>query len=151
MSEFVTALDTLSDRCGIARNYRDFRGDWTEISPAARIGVLSAMGFDTSETGAGEVLASLDREETRALPHTLLIRSDSPVTVTLKLPEEVIEEGWRLQILREDGFVEALELPSLHASPVCEVAGRALRCADLSLRHGSPIGYHQLQLVVADR
>ena len=76
--------------------------------------VLSSMGFDTSEAGASEALALLDQEAVRALPHTLLIRSDAPVTVTLKLPEDVIEEAWRLQILREDGYVEALELAHLH-------------------------------------
>jgi 4-alpha-glucanotransferase len=142
-----TALDRLSDRCGIGRVYLDYRRTRTEIAPGARMAVLAAMGFDATEAGACEALERLDEEMTRALPRTLLLRSGEPLELTLKLPEARTDEDWQLRVDREDATPLELTMPSLHAAPVREVAGRSLRCAELSLAHGCSPGYHRLQLL----
>lgn len=144
----MSALETLSDRCGIGRDYLDYKKDPVEIATSSRMAVLSAMcGFDT-EQAACEALLDLDREALRPMPKTLLMRSDETLYFDLLLPEGA--GGQSLHIHLEEGERIDLPAPDLSTGRLETLAGEQVCRIPLAVSNGFPCGYHTLELRSAD-
>ena len=145
----MNRLEILSDRVGIARDYLDYKKDPVEIAHSARMAVLAAMcGQFGSEQAAGEALQALDHEALRPLPRTLLLRSDEALRFDVLLPEDAGSHSLRIHL--EEG--ETIELPTLELSlgSLDTLAGEQVHRVPVTLNHGCPSGYHELELLGAD-
>ncbi len=130
----MSALEKLSDRCGIGRDYLDFKKDPVQIAPAARMAVLAAMGYTATEESASEALSKLAAASARPLPKTLLLRHGDPIELELDLPEQA--GGWELRALCERGEKFDLDAGDLDGA--------------VSVDNPCPEGYHRLQLLDSD-
>ncbi|QRM30980.1 malto-oligosyltrehalose synthase [Microvirga sp. VF16] len=128
MSKLDALLERMAALVGIAPDYTDAFGKSVQTGSATRQALLAALGLDvTSESGAQESLARLERLKNGLLPAVVTIDAENPSTIEFHilpgqqawiLIEEngAVHEGW----LAKDS--DALDLPAL------------------------PMGYHRLRL-----
>ncbi|MFL5192546.1 MAG: malto-oligosyltrehalose synthase [Microvirga sp.] len=128
MSKLDALLERMAALVGISPDYTDAFGRSVQTSSATRQALLAALGLDiSSESGARESLARLERLKKGPIPAVITVDADQPWTIDFRASPG--QPGWIL--IEEDGAVHegrlagdnrALDLPAL------------------------PTGYHRLRL-----
>jgi (1->4)-alpha-D-glucan 1-alpha-D-glucosylmutase len=128
MSTLDALLERMAALVGISSDYTDAFGKSVQTSPATRQALLAGLGLDiSSESGAQESLARLERLKNGPLPAVITVVAEQPATIEFRASP--VQPAWIL--IEEDGTVHegrlakgevALNLPAL------------------------PMGYHRLRL-----
>ncbi|HEV2564128.1 MAG TPA: 4-alpha-glucanotransferase, partial [Microvirga sp.] len=131
MSKLDALLERMAALVGISPDYTDAFGQSVETSPATRQALLAGLGLDiSSEAGAQESLARLERLKNGPLPAVITVDAETPSTIDFRASPG--QQTWIL--IEEDGAVHE---------------GR-LGKGDLSLALPAlPAGYHRFR--VGDR
>ncbi|CAA9323521.1 MAG: GH77 [uncultured Frankineae bacterium] len=129
-------LAQLAAAHGVATSYEDWAGAETQVSEAAVVAALAALGVDArGEQAVAQALAEVDAAPwRRRVPPTVVVRGGRGVAeVVVTAGEEV-----SLELRHEDGRRTAVPL----AGPVVARSGDAVRRA-VPL-HDVPLGWHEL-------
>lgn len=128
MSKLDALVERMAALVGISPDYTDAFGRSVQTSPATRQALLAGLGLDvSSESGARESLARLERLKDGPLPAVITINADNPWTIDFRASPGRPE--WIL--IEEDGAV--------HEGRLAE----GKRTLDLP---ALPLGYHRLRL-----
>lgn len=119
MSKLDALLERMAALVGISADYTDAFGQSVQTSTATRQALLAALGLDiSSEAGAQESLARLERLKKGSIPATVTVEAEKPSTIEFRTSP--IQPAWIL--IEEDGTVHegrlakgeaALDLPAL--------------------------------------
>ncbi|MEE1613574.1 malto-oligosyltrehalose synthase [Microvirga sp. CF3016] len=121
MSKLDALLERMAALVGISPDYTDAFGQSVETSPATRQALLAGLGLDiSSEAGAQESLARLERLKHGPLPAVITVDAEAPSTIEFRASPG--QQAWIL--IEEDGAVHegrlgkgdlSLGLPALPA------------------------------------
>lgn len=147
MSELDPAQRRLAQAYGVATDYYDWQGHQTVIGADTITGVLAALGVEASTTAAA-VQALAEHELApwrRPLPPCLVAQQGSRLAATVHAPPGA---GLGAELILEGGTRQPLVLPE--PSEQREIDGARIERSWIELPVDLPLGYHRLQLVVAD-
>jgi (1->4)-alpha-D-glucan 1-alpha-D-glucosylmutase len=146
------ALDRLADLAGIETRYREEGGAMRDITPAAKRGVLSALGFDVSGDEAIQLeLEQCERVRWAGLAPPVVVFHDAEMAeIPLALPVELTGARLAWDFVEEHGRRETGEttVADLETIEVADVQGRRYERRVLVLPLSPPAGYHQLRLEI---
>jgi (1->4)-alpha-D-glucan 1-alpha-D-glucosylmutase len=121
MSKLDALLERMAALVGISPDYTDAFGQSVETSPTTRQALLAGLGLDiSSEAGAQESLARLERLKKGPLPAVITVDAETPTTIEFRASPG--QQAWIL--IEEDGAVHegrfgkgdlGLALPALPA------------------------------------
>jgi 4-alpha-glucanotransferase len=156
MDRYEAALDRAARLRGIDPAYFDIWGGNHVTAPATQAAILGAMGVDTSSAESIEqAIAARERNQwTRLVPPTLVIGGSArPPLVPLSVPETLCGGRVAIEIRREDGAVNSylFSLGRLSPTGSAEFDGTRYLRFELSLPADLPLGYHDLDVRLADR
>ena len=127
MSKLDALLERMAALVGISPDYTDAYGQSVQTGTATRQALLAALGLDiSSESGAQESLARLERLKKGPVPATITAESDKPSAIEFRASPA--KPAWIL--IEEDGTVHEGELAKGEVS------------LDLP---ALPMGYHRLR------
>lgn len=141
------ALRELAAHYGVATDFTDWRGQWTETPESTVITVLAAMGVDGSNPqAAAAALGAAHTEQWRAvLPSCVVTRSNTTRTVDVHVPDGATTVVWAE--LADGRRVDAQQWENWE--PAREIDGRMIAEATFQVPLGLPLGYHRLVAEVA--
>lgn len=129
-------LYEIAARVGVARSYRDARGQHVESPVHAIAAVLQCLGYDVSTDAArAATLAQLTSGEASLIAGTLPVEADRPSRLPIGATGEVI---W--SVLREDGTLLSGRSHVEHQDGRATIWIEAL-----------PAGYHRLHVAAGER
>jgi len=127
MSKLNALLERMAALVGISTDYTDAFGNRIETTSETREALLSALGLDiTSESGARESLARLERLKSGAIPAVIPVEADKASKIKLRIPQDAL--AWT--ILEESGATHEGRLSKSGAIDIPAL----------------PMGYHRLLL-----
>ncbi len=148
MSQLTAELDHLAERLGIAREFWDWKGNHTEISPATIQAVLGAMGIDaTTPEACRQSLNDLeDSTWLRALPYCTVAEQGQSARIDVHLPAG---SPVSLTVVLENGEHRgATQVENWTADR--QVGGQLRGEASFELPSDLPLGYHRIMCATDD-
>lgn len=142
-------LTTLADHFGIARDYYDWKGQYTEVDSSTVVAVLAGLGVDASTPELAEQACRevADRAWRRMLPGAVVLREgqEGRVDVHVNAGEWVevhlvCEDGHRRDCWQVDNW-----------NPDRLVDDRWVGEATFGMPGDLPLGYHTIVATTADR
>ena len=150
----TTALHRLAALHGIASDYRDIWGALHSVSDGTLRALLSTMGIDAS---TGEAVEKAFVETTRlrwqrVIDAATVIREDTPLRITLRLPSGLDEANLRWRVIAEDGRESSSTFDPKILPPREGMAfsGAAYVARELTLDVALGAGYHRLFIFERD-
>lgn len=155
-------IQKFADSVGIARDYIDANGQYTVISPEARLATLSAMGYNVASDAA--LQNQIQQEE--ALPYkeildpVTVIRQGERPFITIRTPGMMSDSAqltWTLTL--EDGtvYTDTVPLNEIEIADFVEVQGRPYDIRRFILPYFLPadtgllpLGYHTFKVALND-
>ena len=145
----MTALDSLSEYCGIVPSFVDARGDTQTATQATRQALLAAMGIHaTDEESARSAEASLRaKEASQCLPPVHVhYQGSGPIEIAIH-SDPALPLHWRIE-LEEGGTLQGPVSPA--PSPPPASGGASAPARRLRIQEDLPCGYHTLTLGTAE-
>ncbi len=143
------ALAELAGHFGIATDFWDWKGRYTEIGDQAVIAILAALGVDAATPE--QAWAALEqvrlRPWRRELPPCVVIEQGQQRTIEVHVPAG---DPALVHVRCEDGSVHQAQQVDNHV-PDREVDGSWVGEASFALPTNLPLGYHELVLRSNDR
>lgn len=153
-SDTQRPLLTLLDYCGIATEFKNYKGELQTISEQARRYILASMGYVADEHSAQQILTEIREQEWRKpLPPVSIVRRGQALTVSLNLPARLTDRTLEWELITEQGesvsdtfAIEAAKITDRH-----RVGGQDHVVFELKLGNVLPIGQHRLALLDSGR
>jgi len=146
-------IDRLAALAGLEPWYFDIQGRRHETTPAAKVLVLNALGFDISSIAAARsAIAACEEENWRRVLPPFTVRGKDDATIDLFVPAAGIGDIWSCEITLESGEERQTEfkpqqLALLGMREIDGVRFEHRRLDGLTL----PIGYHRIRIGFEDR
>lgn len=155
-------IQKFADSVGIARNFIDANGQYTTISPEARLATLSAMGYNVTSDAA--LTAKIQQEELipfkEILDPVVVIRKGEQPFIMIRTPGLMSDSAtltWSLTL--EDGthYQDTVPLNEIEIADFVEVQGRPYDIRRFILPYQLPVdvgllplGYHTFKVSLDD-
>lgn len=145
-------IDHLVEHRGIESNYTDAWGNPATINPHTKSKLLGVMGYQVEEPARLEQQVNQNASSywTSPLDPVQVIRVDTPLQFTLRLPIELVTDQYICQITLENGevlthLVDPLDGQLINVTHIDEVEFQEYL---IDVPHSLPLGYHRLELTI---